>query len=190
MKKIVLEIVKLVVLSIALNIILNVIIYLFNIEISEIASYGICIIRNLCIVFMGVKILWKDMDMETLKKILIAFTVVLVAYNIFSVVKDIAEYEEQIHSEIPRGNIQYDDTLTERERKELQKFVGTLRSAAENLQEYLKQEREEYYALLLRAYVVIYNLITIIIYCFVAPKWFELQNQKNQNNRTFDFYKE
>ena len=56
MKKIVLEIVKLVVLSIALNIILNVIIYLFNIEISEIASYGICIIRNLCIVFMGVKI--------------------------------------------------------------------------------------------------------------------------------------
>lgn len=184
MKKIVLETIKLIVLSIALNIILNVIIYLFNIEISEIASYVICIIRNLCIVFMGIKILWKDMEMETLKKILIAFTVVLVAYNIFYVTKNIAEYEEQIQSEIPQGNIQYDDTLTERERKELQEFVGTLRSASENLQEYLIQGREEYYAFLLRAYVVIYNLITIIIYCFVAPKWFKLQNQKN---RTFDF---
>ena len=98
--------------------------------------------------------------------------------------KNIAEYEEQSQSEIPQGNIQYDDTLTEREKKELQEFVGTLRRTNENIQEYLIQGREEYYAFLLRAYVVIYNLITIIIYCFVAPKWFKLQNQ---NNRTFDF---
>ena len=83
MKKIVLETIKLIVLSIALNIILNVIIYLFNIEISEIASYVLCILRNLCIVFMGLKRVWKDMEMDTLKKILIAFTVVRVAYHYF-----------------------------------------------------------------------------------------------------------
>ena len=67
----------------------------------------------------------------------------------------------------------YADTLTEKEKKELQDFVGTLRRTNENIQEYLIQGSEEYYAFLLRAYVVMYTLIASLIDCSVAPKWFK-----------------
>ena len=190
MKKIIIEVIKLLVVNVIVNLIFNILVYLLKLEISEFANYLICIVKSIGIVFIGVNVLWDDMDKETLKKVLIAFTVILVVYNIFDVVKDIAEYEESINQGVPMENIQFDDTLTNRERKELQEFLETLRAASENLREYLIENRDEYYALLLRAYVIINNLITIAIYCFVAPKWFELRNQKRQNNRTVDFYKE
>ena len=66
-------------------------------------------------------------------------------------------------------------------------------SSSEQLQEAIEQEREAekdaYYALLIRSNGVIYNIIIVVLYCFVAPKWFQSQKQEGQDNK-YDFYKD
>ncbi len=175
MKKIVLEVIKLVVLTIALNIILNVIKYMFDLQINEIGSYVIYAIKHLCIICMGVNILWEDLDLQTVKKITICFTIVIVVYNIFYTVKAIVESEELLANDTSQSTFQYDDSLTERENEEIKEFMETLEGASQNLKQYLEEGKGEYYAQLFRIYVIIFNIITAALYCFVAPKWFDLQ---------------
>lgn len=176
MKEIVKEVIRLLLVNVIINLVFNGLLDIFNLQTNELVSYLICILTSIGIVFIGVNALWKDVDIDDLKKVLIVFSIILVVYNVFYVGKEMKEYEELIDSEIPQSSIEYDNTLTNSERKQLQEIIGTLRSATETLQEYLIQERDTYYAFLFRAYIVIYNLITIIMYCFIAPKWFGLQN--------------
>ena len=85
MKKIAVSVIKLIIINIALNLIINVVKYLLDVEINEIVAYIIYFVENLIIVFIAVKILWQKFNVETVKKIAYILTIVLVIYNIFSV---------------------------------------------------------------------------------------------------------
>ncbi len=190
MKEIVIGVVKLIVLDLALNIVINLIQQFTQIEITELLSYIVYLVKNIIIIYVGIKIFWKDLDLETVKKIALVFMIIMIVCNVIDVVKSIAEYEEGLSMQFSNQAIQYDETLTERERKQLEEVRETLRKAGENLQKYMEEHREEYYAQSIRAYIVVYSIILIGLYCFVAPKWFEIQREKEKKNPTFDFYKE
>ncbi len=190
MKKVVVGVIKLIVLNIALNIVISLIRHFTQIEITEWMAYIIYLVKNSIIIYVGIKIFWKDLDLDTVKKIVLTFMIITIIYNVFDVAKSIIEYEESLSTQFSNEPIQYDETLTERERKQIDEVRETLRKAGENLQKYLKEHREEYYVQSIRAYIVVYSIILIGLYCFVAPKWFEVQKAKEQKNPTFDFYKE
>ncbi len=190
MKKIVVEVIKLIVLDLALNLVTYLIKNFTHTEITEFMSYIIYLVKNSIIIYVGIKIFWKNLELETVKKIALTFMMITIVYNVFDVVKSIADYEQSLSIDFSNRTIEYDETLTQRERKELEEVSETVRKAGQNIQKYLEENREEYYAQLIRAYVVIYSIIVIVLYCFVAPKWFEIQKEKEKKNPTFDFYKE
>lgn len=178
MKEIVIGVIKLIILTIVLNIVINLVQSFLQIENTELISYIIYLVKNIIIIYIGIKIFWADLDLETVKKIALTFIIIIIAYNIFDVAKSIMEYEESLSTDYSNYTVQYDKTLTKKERKQLQETVETIREAGENLQNYMKEHRVEYYSLLIRAYIVIYSIILIGLYCFVAPKWFEIQRGK------------
>ena len=174
MKKIAVSVIKLIIINIILNLIINVAKFLLDIEINEIVAYIIYFVENVIILFIGVKILWQKFNVETVKKIAYILATVLVLYNIFSVAMSITEYEKYL------SNINSQNDMINY-------------SSSEQLQEAIEQEREAekdaYYALLIRSNGVIYNIIIVVLYCFVAPKWFQSQKQEGQDNK-YDFYKD
>ena len=174
MKKIAVSVIKLIIINIILNLIINVAKFLLDIEINEIVAYIIYFVENVIILFIGVKILWQKFNVETVKKIAYILATVLVLYNIFSVAMSITEYEKYL------SNINSQNDMINY-------------SSSEQLQEAIEQEREAekdaYYALLIRSNGVIYNIIIVVLYCFVAPKWFKSQKQEVQDNK-YDFYKD
>ncbi len=174
MKKIAVSVIKLIIINIILNLIINVAKFLLDIEINEIVAYIIYFVENVIILFIGVKILWQKFNVETVKKIAYILATVLVLYNIFSVAMSITEYEKYL------SNINSQNDMINY-------------SSSEQLQEAIEQEREAekdaYYALLIRSNGVIYNIIIIVLYCIVAPKWFKSQKQEVQDNK-YDFYKD
>ena len=188
MKKIVIEVIKLIALNIVINIFINLLINFIHIEISEFVAYIIFLLKHIIIIYVGIKHFWKDLDSEAVKKISLIFMIIIIAYNIFDVAKSISEYEESLSIDFSSTPIQYDENLNSRERKELEEARETVRQAGQNIQNYMKENRDEYYALLIRVYVVIYSIIAIVLYCFVAPKWFNIQGTKNKKNQKFDFY--
>ena len=189
MKEVVVGVIKLTVLTVVLNIVTNLIQDFTQIEVTEWMAYIIYLVKNIIIIYVGIKIFWKDLDLETVKKIAIGIMIVIIAFNVIYVTKSIVEYEEGLSIQFSNEPIQYDETITEREREQIDEVRETLRKAGENLQKYLKEHREEYYVQSIRAYIVVYSIILIGLYCFVAPKWFEVQKAKEQKNPTFDFYK-
>ena len=174
MKKIAVSVIKLIIINIILNLIINVAKFLLDIEINEIVAYIIYFVENVIILFIGVKILWQKFNVETVKKIAYILATVLVLYNIFSVAMSITEYEKYL------SNINLQNDMINY-------------SSSEQLQEAIEQEREAekdaYYALLIKSNGVIYNIIIIVLYCIVAPKWFKSQKQEVQDNK-YDFYKD
>lgn len=174
MKKIAVSVIKLIIINIILNLIINVAKFLLDIEINEIVAYIIYFVENVIILFIGVKILWQKFNVETVKKIAYILATVLVLYNIFSVAMSITEYEKYL------SNINSQNDMINY-------------NSSEQLQEAIEQEREAekdaYYALLIRSNGVIYNIIIVVLYCFVAPKWFQSQKQEVQDNK-YDFYKD
>lgn len=174
MKKIAVSVIKLIIINIILNLIINVAKFLLDIEINEIVAYIIYFVENVIILFIGVKILWQKFNVETVKKIAYILATVLVLYNIFSVAMSITEYEKYL------SNINSQNDMINY-------------SSSEQLQEAIEQEREAekdaYYALLIKSNGVIYNIIIIVLYCIVAPKWFKSQKQEVQDNK-YDFYKD
>ena len=174
MKKIAVSVIKLIIINIILNLIINVAKFLLDIEINEIVAYIIYFVENVIILFIGVKILWQKFNVETVKKIAYILATVLVLYNIFSVAMSITEYEKYL------SNINSQNDMINY-------------SSSEQLQEAIEQEREAekdaYYALLIKSNGVIYNIIIIVLYCIVAPKWFKSQKQEVQDNK-YGFYKD
>ena len=189
MKEIVVGVIKLIVLHIVLNIVINLIKYFIQFETTELIACIIFLVRNIVIIYVGVKFFWKDLDSETVKKIALVFMILLIAYRVIYVVNAITEYEEALAIDFSNKGIQYDETLTEREREQLEDVMETLTKAGQNVQIYLEEGREEYYIQLLRTYIVAFSIIAIGLYGFVAPKWFEKEKEKEQKNPTFDFYK-
>ena len=189
MKEVVVGVIKLTVLTVVLNIVTNLIQDFTQIEVTEWMAYIIYLVKNIIIIYVGIKIFWKDLDLETVKKIAIGIMIVIIAFNVIYVTKSIVEYEEGLSIQFSNEPIQYDETITERERELLEDAMETITKAGQNLQNYMKELREDYYGQLLRVYVVVFNLMAIGLYGFVAPKWFEAQKAKEQKNPTFDFYK-
>ncbi len=120
MKEIVIGGVKLIVLDLALNIVINLIQQFTQIEITELLSYIVYLVKNIIIIYVGIKIFWKDLDLGTVKKIALVFMIIMIVCNVIDVVKSIAEYEEGLSMQFSNQAIQYDETLTERERKQLE----------------------------------------------------------------------
>lgn len=178
MKKVVVEVIKLIVLSIILNIVTNFINYFIQFESSELVAYIIYLVKHMIIIYMGVKIFGEDLELETVKKIVLTFMIVTITYNVFFVAKSMADYEQSLSMQFSDRTIQYDETLTKRERKELEEVTETIAKAGQNIQKYLEEEKDEYYEQLIRIYVIIYSIIVIVLYCFVAPKWFVVQKSK------------
>ena len=65
-----------------------------------------------------------------------------------------------------------------------------LEEAKETMEQEREAEKDAYYALLIRSNGVIYNVILVVLYCFVAPKWFKSQKQEIQDSNKYDFYKD
>ena len=66
----------------------------------------------------------------------------------------------------------------------------TIEGTMESTQQHMEEEKDDYYALLIRSNGVIYNIIIIILYCFIIPKWFKTQKQAVQDDSKYDFYKD
>lgn len=188
MKRIVIEVIKLIALNIVINIVTNLLINFTHIEITEFLAYIIFLLKHIIIIYVGIKHFWKDLDSEAVKKISLIFMAVIIAYNIFYTIKSISEYEYNLSVDFSSDSTYYSMDLNSKERRELAEMKEIVMQASQNLQKYLEKYRDEYYALLIRGYVVIYNIIVIALYCFVAPKWFNIQSTKNKKNQKFDFY--
>ena len=188
MKRIVIEVIKLIALNIVINIVTNLLINFTHIEITEFLAYIIFLLKHIIIIYVGIKHFWKDLDSEAVKKISLIFMAVIIAYNIFYTIKSISEYEYNLSADFSSDSTYYSMDLNSKERRELAEMKEIVMQASQNLQKYLEKYRDEYYALLIRGYVVIYNIIVIALYCFVAPKWFNIQSTKNKKNQKFDFY--
>ena len=188
MKRIVIEVIKLIALNIVINIVTNLLINFTHIEITEFLAYIIFLLKHIIIIYVGIKHFWKDLDSEAVKKISLTFMAVIIAYNIFYTIKSISEYEYNLSADFSSDSTYYSMDLNSKERRELAEMKEIVMQASQNLQKYLEKYRDEYYALLIRGYVVIYNIIVIALYCFVAPKWFNIQSTKNKKNQKFDFY--
>lgn len=185
MKKIAKSVIILVIINIILNLIINVVKYLLNVEINEIVAYIIYFLENIIILVIGVKILWQKFNVETVKKIVYIFTAVLVIYNIFSVAMAMTQYEEYFSRASSRNNI-----MNYSSSSETMNGQETIEEAIKATQQEMEEEKNDYYALLIRSNVVIYNIIIIVLYCFIAPKWFEAQKKEVVQNNKYDFYKE
>lgn len=185
MKKIAVSVIKLIVMNIILNLMINVVKYLLNVEINEIVAYIIYLLENIMILFIGVKFLWQKFNVETVKKIVYIFTAVLVIYNIFSVAMAMAQYEEYYSIASSRNNIMNDTSLPE-----IQNAQETVEETIRATQQQMEEEKNDYYALLIRSNGVIYNIIIIVLYCFIAPKWFKVQKKEEVQDNKYDFYKE
>lgn len=183
MKKIAVSVIKLIIINIILNLVINVVRYLLDVEINEIVAYIIYFVENLIIVFIGVKILWQKFNVETVKKILYIVTIVLVIYNIFSVMIAITQYEKNLSNINSQSNLTNYSSSTEIAEEEI------IKDANEAMEQAREAEKDAYYTLLIRSNGVIYNIIIIVLYCFIAPKWFKSQKQEIQDNK-YDFYKE
>ena len=178
MKKIAISVVKLIIINIIFNLIINVIKYALDLEINEIVAYIIYFIENLIIVFIGVKILWQKFSTENVKKIVYIITIVFVLYNIFSVAMAMTQYEKYLSNINSQNNMMNYSSSEE------------LEEANEAIQQKREAEKDAYYALLIRSNGVIYNVILVVLYCFVAPKWFKSQKQEIQDSKKYDFYKD
>ena len=177
MKKIAISITKLIIINIIFNLIINVIKYALDLEINEIVAYIIYFIENLIIVFIGVKILWQKFNVETVKKIVYIITIIFILYNIFSVAMAMTQYEKYLSNMNSQNNMMNYSSSAE------------LEEAKETMEQEREAEKDAYYALLIRSNGVIYNIIIIVLYCIVAPKWFKSQKQEVQDNK-YDFYKD
>lgn len=139
MKKIVVEVIKLIVLDLALNLVTYLIKNFTHTEITEFMSYIIYLVKNIIIIYVGIKIFWKNLELETVKKIALTFMMITIVYNVFDVVKSIADYEQSLSIDFSNRTIEYDETLTQRERKELEGVSETVRKAGQNIQKYLEE---------------------------------------------------
>ena len=178
MKKIAISITKLIIINIIFNLIINVIKYALDLEINEIVAYIIYFIENLIIVFIGVKILWQKFNVETVKKIVYIITIIFILYNIFSVAMAMTQYEKYLSNMNSQNNMMNYSSSAE------------LEEAKETMEQEREAEKDAYYALLIRSNGVIYNVILVVLYCFVAPKWFKSQKQEIQDSNKYDFYKD
>lgn len=178
MKKIAISITKLIIINIIFNLIINVIKYALDLEINEIVAYIIYFIENLIIVFIGVKILWQKFNVETVKKIVYIVTIIFILYNIFSVAMAMTQYEKYLSNMNSQNNMMNYSSSAE------------LEEAKETMEQEREAEKDAYYALLIRSNGVIYNVILVVLYCFVAPKWFKSQKQEIQDSNKYDFYKD
>lgn len=185
MKKIAVSVIKLIIINITLNLIINAVKYALDVEINEIVAYIIYFIENLIIIFIGVKILWQKFNVETVKKIVYIVTVIFILYNIFSVAMAITQYEKYLTNVNSQNSMMNYSSST---------VTGEGQEVIENSNEIIEQEREAekdaYYALLIRSNGIIYNIMVIVLYCFVAPKWFKSQKQAVQDDSKYDFYKD
>lgn len=184
MKKIAVSVIKLIIINIALNLIINVVKYLLDVEINEIVAYIIYFVENLIIVFIAVKILWQKFNVETVKKIAYILTIVLVIYNIFSVMMAMTQYEKNLANINSQNNMINNSSSTEIVEE------GIIEGANEAMEQVREAEKDAYYALLIRSNGVIYNIIIIVLYCIVAPKWFKSQKQEVLQDNKYDFYKD
>ena len=66
----------------------------------------------------------------------------------------------------------------------------TIEETIQNAQQQLKVEKDDYYAMLVRTNGVLYVYLFIVLFCFIAPKWFKTQKKEIQDSNKYDFYKE
>lgn len=183
MKKIAKSVIVLVIINIILNVIIQTVKNLIGLEINEIVACIIYLVENIIIAFIGVKILWQKFNIETVKKIAYILTAVLVIYNIFSVAMAMMQYESNLARVSSQNNlINYNSEITNSQE--------TIEGTMESTQQHMEEEKDDYYALLIRSNGVIYNIIIIILYCFIIPKWFKTQKQAVQDDSKYDFYKD
>ncbi len=186
MKKIIVNIIKLILVTILINIVTNFIVNFAHIEVTELISYILFLIKHAIIIYIGINFFWKDLELEDVKKITIIFMIIIIVYNIFYVLKSISDYEQSLSLDFSSQQMQYDDSLSENQRRKLNEFTETVRKAGENIQKYLEENKDEYYSQLIRVYIFIDNIIAIIIYLLIVPKMFTKELEKR--NHTFDFY--
>ena len=179
MKKIAKSLIVLVIINIILNVIINIVKNSIGLEINEIVAYIIYLVENIIIAFIAVKILWQKFNVETVKKIAYILTAVLVIYNIFTVAVAMMQYENNLSRVSSQNNLMnYNSEITDAQ------------ETIESTQQHMEEEKDDYYALLIRSNGVIYNIIIIVLYCFIAPKWFKAQKQEVVPDNKYDFYKE
>ena len=185
MKKIAISVLKLIIMNIILNITINGVKYLLGIEINEIVAYIIYLLENSIILFIAVKILWQKFNVETVKKIVYIFSAVIIIYNIFSIAIAMLHYEKYYSTVSSPNNILNYSSSTE-----VMDTQETIEETIQNAQQQLKVEKDDYYSMLVRTNGVIYNIIIILLFCFIAPKWFKTQKKEIQDSNKYDFYKE
>ncbi len=183
MKKIAKSVIVLVIINIILNVIINIVKSSIGVEINEIVAYIIYLVENIMIAFIAVKILWQKFNVETVKKIAYILTAVLVIYNIFTVAMAMMQYENNLSRVSSQNNfMNYDSEITDSQE--------TTEGTIESTQQSLEEEKDDYYALLIRSNGVIFNIIIFVLYCFIVPKWFETQKKEVVQDNKYDFYKE